>query len=93
VTVGDRLPGFSATEVQANRLLTLRGRHRFSVYELRFELSNAKATMTRLVAKSSACFPGLKGSLYRALVIGTGSHRIAVGRILACVARSAEGDT
>jgi uncharacterized protein YndB with AHSA1/START domain len=85
--VGDSLPGFVATTVEPARLLTLRGRHRFSEYELRFELESSSSSDTRLRATTFASFDGLKGRAYRALVIGTGGHRIAVRRMLASVAR------
>jgi hypothetical protein len=90
VGVGDTLPGFAVAEIEPPHLLTLRGRHRFSDYELRFELEQPPTGGTRLQAKTSAAFPGLKGRAYRALVIGTRGHRIAVLRILAYVARTAE---
>jgi hypothetical protein len=90
VAVGDTLTGFAAVEVEAFRVLTLRGRHRFSDYELRFELERLATGRTRLHAKSSAAFPGIKGRVYRGLVIGTRGHRVAVRRILAQVARRAE---
>lgn len=90
VAVGDTLAGFTAVEVEAPDLLTLRGQHRFSDYELRFELERLTAGGTRLIAKTSAAFPGLKGRVYRALVIGTGGHHIAVRRLLAQVARTAQ---
>jgi hypothetical protein len=89
--VGDTLPGFAVTEVEPPHLLTLRGGHRFSDYELRFELERLTSGGTRLRAKTSAAFPGLKGRVYQALVIGTRAHRVAVRRLLAQVARRAEG--
>ena len=90
VAVGDALPGFVAAEVDPPYLLTLRGHHRFSDYELRFEFESLEAGGTRLRAKSSADFPGLKGWIYRTLVVGSGGHRVAVRRILARVKRTAE---
>ena len=90
VAVGDTVPGFTVAELEPARLLALRGRHRFSDYELRFELERLAEDRTRLTAVSSADFPGIKGRLYRSLIIGTGGHRIAVRRILASVARRAE---
>ncbi len=85
VKVGDRMPGFSAAEVLAPERLTLRGSHRFSVYELGFELERSAAGTTMLRATSSAAFPGFKGRVYRALVIESGGHRVAVRRLLASV--------
>lgn len=90
VAVGDTVPGFTVVALEAARLLALRGRHRFSDYELRFELDRSSQERTRLRAISSAEFPGIKGRLYQALVIGTRAHRVAVRRILSSVARRAE---
>jgi len=91
VAVGDTIPGFAVAQSEPPRLLVLRGGHRFSRYELRFELeSSPHARGVELHAKSSAVFPGLHGRIYRALVIGTGGHRIAVRRLLAAIARRAE---
>jgi hypothetical protein len=90
VAVGDTLPGFAAAEIEPGRLLPLRGRHRFSDYELRFELERAASGGTLLHATSFAAFPGIKGRVYHALVIQTTGHRIAVRRLLASVTRTAQ---
>ncbi len=90
VLVGDTVPGFVVAEVAEPRLLTLRGRHRFADYELRFEIDSPLGRAAQLRATSSAAFPGLKGRIYRTVVIASGGHRIAVRRILARVARSVE---
>jgi hypothetical protein len=90
LAVGDTVPGFAVAELEPGRLLALRGRHRFSDYELRFELDQPVEDRTRLRATSSAEFPGVKGLVYRSLVIGTRGHRVAVRRILGSVARRAE---
>jgi hypothetical protein len=81
--------GFVVTEETAPRHLALRGRHRFSRYELSFEIRPGSDGVT-LGARTSAEFPGLTGRAYRALVIGTGGHRIIVNRMLNAIARSAE---
>jgi hypothetical protein len=86
-TVGDTIVVFGVAGVDPPRSLTLRGRHRFSRYELRFEITEGSAGRAVLHAHTSAVFPGLAGSAYRALVIGTGGHRVAVRRLLAAVAR------
>jgi hypothetical protein len=39
-----------------------------------------------VTAQTWAAFPGLKGSIYRALVIGSGGHRIVVRRMLKRIA-------
>ncbi|HEY2438534.1 MAG TPA: hypothetical protein VGH93_15235 [Solirubrobacteraceae bacterium] len=89
VAVGDSIVAFGVAGVDPPRSLTLRGRHRFSRYELRFEITDGPAGGSVLHAHTSATFPGLAGSAYRALVIGTGGHRVAVRRLLAAVARRA----
>lgn len=86
---GDTLVGFGVVEAAAPRLLVLRGGHRFSRYELRFELSDADGGGTTLHAHSSAVFPGIEGTVYRALVVGSGIHRVAVRTLLAQVAERA----
>lgn len=88
--LGDTLPGFEVVEAEPPRVLVLRGGHRFSEYELRFDLDCPARSRTRLRAQTSAAFPGVSGTLYRALVIGTGGHRIAVRRLLSGVAARAE---
>jgi hypothetical protein len=86
VAVGDTITGFRAAEVERLRLLTLRGRHRFSRYELRFELEPRDTRAVELRAVTSAVFPGPHGRLYRLLVIDSGGHRVAVRRMLSAVA-------
>jgi hypothetical protein len=90
VSVGDTVPGFAVTEADPPRLLILRGRHRFSRYELRFELDPLKRGCVEVHAKTSATFPGVHGRIYRALVIGSGGHRVAVRRMLTSIALRAE---
>jgi hypothetical protein len=81
--------GFAVAEETAPRHLALRGRHRFSRYELAFDVAPGPDGVT-LSARTSAVFPGIAGRAYRALVIGSGGHRIIVRRMLAQIARSAE---
>jgi hypothetical protein len=78
------LPGFRVVESEPGRKLALRGRHRFSHYQLTFLLED-----DRLRAQTHAAFPGVLGRLYRAAVIGTGGHRIVTRRLLRQVARRA----
>ena len=87
---GDAVAGFAVVAVDPPRLLTLRGRHRFSRYEVRFTLSPAAAGRTELHARTAAVFPGLLGRGYRFAVIGSGGHVLAVRRLLAQVAQRAE---
>jgi hypothetical protein len=73
-------------------MLALSGRHRFSSYELRFELVPEHPGSVVIHATTRAIFPGLHGQIYRTLVIGTGGHRIAVRRMLTSIARRLEHD-
>lgn len=101
---GDTIVGFEVAEVDPRRLLVLRGRHRFSRYELRFVLEpltggsltggsrpgEPAGERVELHARSYAVFPGPLGLVYRTLVIGTRGHVFAVRRLLAQIARRAE---
>ena len=84
---GATIPGFAVDHVAPGRELRLAGRHRFSRYTLTLVLDGG----TTLTARTHAAFPGLTGRAYRALVIGSGAHRVAVGRLLAAVRRRAAG--
>jgi hypothetical protein len=79
--VGDALPGFRVVRADAHTL-ALEGSHRFSRYRLTFLLGDGV-----LRARTDADFPGLRGRLYRAAVIGSGGHRIVTRRLLGQVAR------
>ena len=81
--------GFAVAERSPLSLLRLVGRHRFSDYALEFDLE-AAGDGTVLRARTLAAFPGLRGRLYRALVIGSGGHRIVVRRLLDAVAGRSE---
>lgn len=87
VSVGDSIPAFTVAEADPPRRLVLRGRHRFSHYELRFELDSREPGGVDIHARTSASFPGLQGRIYHALVIGSGGHRLAVRRMLTQIAR------
>lgn len=84
--LGDTLPGFAVAEVEPAERLALRGRHRFSRYALVFELEASDADDCTLRAGTWAEFPGGAGRAYRALVIGSGGHRVVVRRVLRRVA-------
>ena len=73
--------GFAVAEVVPDRLVRLAGRHRFSRYQLVFELDAVEGG-TALRARSYAEFPGLHGRAYRAAVIGTRAHVLATRHIL-----------
>jgi hypothetical protein len=78
---GEALPGFRVIEAEPGRRLVLRGRHRFADYALTFVLDGAL-----LSARTHAAFPGLRGRLYRAAVIGSGGHRLVTRRLLRRIA-------
>jgi len=75
-----------ADEVEGERL-ALTGRHRFARYRLVFELDAQPGNATRLAVLSFAAFPRARGRLYRALVIGTGGHVLAVRHMLRTIQR------
>jgi hypothetical protein len=81
--------GFAIAEEIAPRRLALRGQHRFSRYELAFEIAPGSGSVV-LTARTSAEFLGISGSAYRALVIGSGGHGVIVRQMLRRIAKSAE---
>lgn len=78
--------GFVVGESTAPQRLVLQGRHPFSVYQWIFELDAVDAAHTRVRSQTWADFPGWHGKVYRALVIGSGAHRIAVRWMLRRIA-------
>jgi hypothetical protein len=88
--VGSTFPGFHVAEMAPERLLVLLGSHHFSNYALSFRLEPLGGRRTRVVAETRAEFPGLKGTAYRALVIGTRMHVLVTRRVLRGVARRVE---
>ncbi len=88
--VGSTVPGFRVVAAAPGAELVLAGRHRFSTYALSFRLEHVGAGRSLLRAESRAAFPGLAGSGYRLLVVGTGGHVIAVRRLLAQVRNRCE---
>lgn len=78
---GATLPGFAVAEARRPERLELRGRHRFARYTLVFLVEG-----DRVRAQTYAAFPGVKGRVYRALVISSGAHRLVTQRLLRRVA-------
>lgn len=79
--------GFALDEARPPARFALKGRHWFAVYRWVFELDALDgAARTRLRAATWADFPGVHGRAYRALVIGTGGHRVVVRHTLKRVA-------
>ncbi len=87
---GSRFPGFHVESAEPPGELALRGSHRFSDYALTFRLDESGKDRVVLRAETRATFPGLKGSVYRALVIGTRGHVLITRRVLAAIKRRAE---
>lgn len=70
-------------------LLGLAGEHRFSRYKLLFLVEPAGHGRARLTARSAAEFPGVRGKAYRAAVIGSRFHVLAVRMMLRRIAHAA----
>lgn len=88
---GASVPGFEVAQAVPEKLLRLAGRHRFARYELTFRLAEGENPgETVLRAETRADFPGVAGTAYRTLVIGSGGHRVAVPRLLRVVRARAE---
>ena len=87
--IGSTLPGFVCSRAVEPSVLALLGAHRFSRYALVFRVERTGAG-ARLRAETRAEFPGARGRVYRALVIGTRGHVLGVRRILGAVKRRAE---
>ncbi len=90
LAAGSAFPGFHVESAERPRELSLAGRHRFSDYLLTFRVDDLGDGRSRLRAETRAEFPGLKGRVYRALVIGTRGHVLAVRRMLGAAKRRAE---
>lgn len=83
--------GFALDEARAPVRLALKGRHPFAVYRWIFELDPEGPQRTRVRSQTWAAFPGLHGKIYRALVIGSGAHRVVVRWTLKRIAAAADG--
>jgi hypothetical protein len=83
---GAELLGFRVADSRPPELLALEGRHRFSRYALTFRLAERPGAGTLLAADTHAAFPGLAGRAYRALVIVSGAHDVAMRMMLRDVA-------
>jgi hypothetical protein len=81
--------GFEVAERMPIDRLVLAGRHRFSRYQLAFDLTDAADRTTLLRATTHAEFPGLRGRAYRALVIGTHGHVVVTMQMLRAIRRRA----
>lgn len=81
--------GFALDEATPSQRFVLRGRHWFAIYRWVFELDDLGAHRTRVRSQTWADFPGPHGTIYRALVIGTGAHRVVVRLVLRRIAAAA----
>ena len=79
--------GFEVEEEVEGERLALCGRHRFARYRLVFELTAQPNDATKLSVQSYAAFRGVLGQLYRALLMGTGGHVLAVRHMLRTIQR------
>jgi hypothetical protein len=84
---GATMPGFAVTQSVPYERVRLAGRHHFSRYALVLTLTE-QAGGTLLSARTYASFPGIHGRAYRGLVIGSGAHRVLVGRLLRGIGRA-----
>ena len=83
--------GFELDGASPHERLALKGRHPFAIYRLMFELDEKEAPQRTLVrALTWSEFPGVRGKVYRALVIGSGAHRLAVRHMLRRIASAAQ---
>ena len=84
------LPGFRVAAVTAPTEVVLEGTHRFARYRLTFRIDSVGDDRARVHAATHADFPGLRGFVYRTLVLGSGGHVVVVNRLLKNIKRSAE---
>lgn len=84
------LVGFRITTAHPPEILGLSGRHRFSAYELNFRVESLANNRSIVKAETRAAFPGLAGRAYKAAVIGTRGHVVAVNSLLGAIATRAE---
>jgi hypothetical protein len=78
------------TRAVAPAVLALMGEHRYSRYALIFYAADTAAGPVRLSAETRAEFPGIRGQLYRTLVIRTRGHAVVTRSTLRKVRRRAE---
>jgi hypothetical protein len=90
LAAGSALPGFHIEVAERPRELALIGSHRYSDYALIFRLDELNEGRTRLRAETRATFPGLKGGVYRTLVIDTRGHVLVTRRLLGATRERAE---
>lgn len=87
---GSTFPGFRVETAVPRVQLVLAGHHRFSTYAVTLRIDELDAGRSRLRVESRAAFPGVAGTIYRMLVLGTGGHAITVRRLLSGIKARAE---
>jgi hypothetical protein len=87
---GARLTGFRVVGCDEPRVLALAGEHRFSRYRLTVRVDEVGGGRSRVRAETRAVFPGRRGALYRAVVVGARLHVLVVRRLLRAARRRAE---
>lgn len=90
LAAGSTLPGFHVEIADPRQTLALAGRHRFSDYALIFHLDGAGDDETTVRAETRARFPGVKGGIYKTLVIRTRGHVLVTRRLLGAMKQRAE---
>ncbi len=83
-------PGSPDPRAEPPLELALAGSHRFSDYALIFRLDELEDGRSQVRAETLAEFPGFKGRVYRALVIGTRMHVLVTRRMLEAAKKRAE---
>ena len=78
--------GFAVTNAAAPTLLHIAGSHRCAQYCIEIALTRVE-TGTVLAVTTRAAFPGVHGRVYRAFVIGSRGHVLAMRGLLRAVAR------
>lgn len=87
---GGTLPGFTVTRAIAPVMLALTGEHRYAKYAIVFRIDLLAGQRSRVRLETRAEFEPGKGRLYKAAVIGTRGHVLAVNRLLRSIKRRAE---
>lgn len=90
LTTGSTLPGFHVETAEPGQVLALAGGHRFSDYALIFRLERTRDDATTVRAETRATFPGVKGGIYKTLVIRTRGHVLVTRRLLTAMKQRAE---
>lgn len=90
LVAGSTFPGWRVAEAARPERLVYEGRHRFSRYMLTYRIDPLGPRRSRVRAETRAAFPGPAGSAYRAMVIGTRMHVVALRRMLGSIRQRAE---